>query len=92
MLPLSNLLVFQTHLESFTKYGSLGTSLGDRFDLDIGSNSHITVVDMEVVREGALVSLLCFEGGRSAYPHITDGKAETQKWKMTIKVLHPILE
>lgn len=51
MLPLSNLLVFQTHLENFTKYGSLGTSLGDRFDLDIGSNSYLTVVDMEVVRK-----------------------------------------
>ena len=48
-LSFSDLLVLQNHLTSFTKYGSLGTSLGDLFDLAIGSNFYITLVNMELL-------------------------------------------
>ena len=78
-LSFSDLLVLQNHLESFTKYGSLGTSLGDLYDLAVGSNFYITLVS-----NGALVSLLCFWRGWSVYPRITDSKTDTQKWNMTI--------
>lgn len=76
VLPLSNLLVFQTYLESFIKHGSLGSSLGDQLGFDVGSNSSITVVDLEGVGE---LLYLCYVLSRSAYLHIIDGKAETQK-------------
>lgn len=58
--------------------GTHDKELENRFSVVIDQFLH------DYCGHGALVSLLCFWRSRSAYPHITDGKADTQKWKMTI--------